>query len=73
MVPRRHRRPAAGGQALPLDALTVCGLFRWNGRKLVPVLVTDGHATEFLSLAERYCANLFPSESTQLKPKEVAN
>jgi hypothetical protein len=31
-----------GGMALPLHKLTVCGLFRWNGRKLVPVFVLGG-------------------------------
>jgi hypothetical protein len=33
--------------ALPLHALTICGLFRWTGRKLEPVMVVDGHADEF--------------------------
>lgn len=33
-----------GGMALPLHDLTVCGLFRWTGRKLEPVLMIDGHA-----------------------------
>jgi hypothetical protein len=36
-----------GGQAFPLHDLTICGLFRWNGRKLVPILIIDGHADEY--------------------------
>lgn len=32
-----------GGQPLPLHSLTICGLFRWTGRKLEPVLVIDGN------------------------------
>jgi hypothetical protein len=38
-----------GGMDLPLHSLTICGLFRWNGRKLEPVLVIDGHADEFVT------------------------
>jgi hypothetical protein len=37
-----------GGQALPLHDLTVCGLFRWDGRKLVPMLVIDGNSERSL-------------------------
>jgi hypothetical protein len=34
-----------GGAALPLHDYTICGLFRWTGRKLEPVLVIDGRLT----------------------------
>jgi hypothetical protein len=46
-----------GGQDLPLHTLTVCGLFRWNGRKLVPVFVVDGHADQFVEPEDRKAAS----------------
>ena len=45
-----------GGQALPLHELTVCGLFRWHGRRLVPVFVLDGHADFFVDPEDRKAA-----------------